>query len=212
MPGATSRALALRWATSALGLPHGAPQLWPDIALLLDACTRLQPVGGVSEEVAYGGGSSSLLKAALGGLSANVTDQRAIAAIAIDQLAVRCVQLFQEEHADASGCTSMLMDDSSYPPSQHTLRSENLRSLLFSILPVIRAPLLPVVQQAARRVVLGSGYDARCTLQLRQAISAAAAGPRKQLLVNWLIELPRALSSLACADSPPAGSVQEQLN
>ena len=182
-------ALALRWAAAALAQPQLAPQLWPQLASLLDASLGLRVAGGVSEVTALGGACASVLQSALGGLAVDVPEQHAVACQLLEHLASQCEQQPWTPHLGGDPVEG-----------RDARRPEAAQALLFSLLPAINEPLLPLLLQSAQRLLHAllphsAGASAqtalatRCALRLRQAISASPPGPRKQQLLDWLHEL-----------------------
>lgn len=96
--GGAPSALALRWATVALGQPSLAQQLWPSLPELLDASTQLRAARGGPEGVAAGA-AVHVLRAALGGLWVELPEQLQLARALVVQLGMRCLDLLQLEQA-----------------------------------------------------------------------------------------------------------------
>ena len=96
--GGAPSALALRWATVALGQPSLAQQLWPSLPVLLDASTQLRAARGGPEGVAASA-AVHVLRAALGGLWVELPEQLQLARALVVQLGMRCLDLLQLEQA-----------------------------------------------------------------------------------------------------------------
>ena len=193
--GDAGRLLTLRWASAALGHPRLAPQLWPVLPRLLGASTRLRTSAGVTSAAAFGGACSGLLLAALGGLMVDEPQELCTAGSAIDELGARCAELMRESAAESTAPLPHIAEGG----SDAELRATMLCTLLFSLLPHIKAPLLPQLQRTAQELILlaagggrhpdGGHPGCHCATQLRAAVSAAVAGPRKQELLSWMHHL-----------------------
>jgi len=97
--GGAPSALALRWATVALGQPSLAQQLWPSLPELLDASTQLRAARGGGPEGVAAGAAVHVLRAALGGLWVELPEQLQLARALVVQLGMRCLDLLQLEQA-----------------------------------------------------------------------------------------------------------------
>lgn len=177
-------ALALHWATCALSTPGLAPRVWQSLPQLIDASTSLR--GDPSLTACAG-----IVHAALGGLAVDIGTEHAVAASVIECVGARC--------------DAFVADGDE--------RAVELSALLFSLMPLVKEPMMPplmlaasaVVRRAASAPLADEGgkesLTARCCANLRDAVSMTPAGERKRALVTWLFDLRRALPP------PPAASL-----
>ena len=209
-------ALALRWSSAALSSPRLAPQLWPHLPVLLEASSRLRVGGGLSEAAALGGTCAALVHSALSSLAVEDPEQRACAAGLLGHLGARCAEELrrsQQRRRQRRRAPPLPFTDdaeAAAPAAAASGRAASPRALvlcalLFSLLASIKESLLPPLLHAARELLLlasgaadgapsDDGADEegwRCAVLLRNAVSAAAPGARKERLLDWLHGLRR---------------------